>query len=351
MSRLRFLVASIFLGAPAFVAPRIAHAVHKSWVIRNDGSQCAFSTPDPALDSYWAYSLQNVASFTRTVGCPFALSARWGSTTPSVALPLWAGAWAANIYVNNGTPGTALTCTTRARLASGITRYSRSVSTTSGGEQRLTTALAGDWGDTLEASEAENVRYMDFDCSLPASSTVYGHKVRICQRLGGGSDCGLTGDRANGEDTTRSASGTDYVQTSGMECTTFNNNEVSRGHTGLVNSNVGYSSVSCPLTLPADDTNEAIGSMHVMVHYKTTVSNEYPTCWLNWRDRHGRFDGTAEDKWSLEFQRPISSGYVYLNNIETRLPVGTGVFCFVPPGMTIQGITAQVGVAEVSGGG
>jgi len=351
MSRLRFLVVSVLLSAPAYVAPRTAHAVHKSWVIRNDGSHCAFSTPDPALDNYWQYSLLNGASYTRTVGCPFALSARWGSTSPSVSLPLWAGAWAANIYVDNGTPGTALTCTTRALLASGITRYSRSVSTTSGGEQRLTTALAGDWGGNLETYETDTVRSMYFDCSLPAYSTVYGHKVRICQRLGGANDCGLTGADGHGENTVRTNSGADYIQVSGIECTTFNNNEVSRTHSGFVNSSVGYSSVTCPLTLPADDTNEAIGTMYsVSVHYKPQVSNQYPNCWLNWRDRHGRFDGTAEDKWSNEFTSSVF-GYVYATNISTRLPVGAGIFCFVPPGMTIQGITAQVGVSEVSGGG
>jgi len=119
-----------------------------------------------------------------------------------------------------------------------------------------------------------------------------------------------------------------------------------------VNSNVGYSSVHCPLTLPADDTNEAVGSIsNVTVHYKTAVQNQYPICQLSWRDRFSYFDGRADEYWSPAFFHSDFTEYVYLGSANTRLPVGASVFCDLPPGMTLQGVTAQVGVAEVSGGG
>jgi hypothetical protein len=354
MSRQQNSLVCLLLASAAFAATGTARAVHKSWVIRNDGAQCAFDSPNSSLDAYFAYAVYNGASYSRTVGCPLALSARWGSTSPSLSQPRWAGAHAANIYVNNGMPGTAVSCTTRALLASGITRYSRTVSTTAGGDQLLTTAFAGQWGETLETYEDDTVRSMYFQCSLPGNySSVWGYKVRICQRLSGGSDCG-TND--NGEGYTVSPYGTDYVQTSGIECYANDNNEVSRGHSGLVNSNAGYSSVYCPLTLPADDTNEAVTTLNeVLVDYQTSVFNQFPICQVTWRDRFGygssSGDGRADEYWSNAFNHSDFTSYVYLYNVNMRLPVGAAVYCDLPPGMTLKGVTAKVGVAPVSGGG
>jgi hypothetical protein len=354
MLQQRTTLACLFLASAAVLAPRSAHAVHKSWIIRNDGAQCAFDSPNTSLDNYYGYALYNSATYSRTVGCPLALSGRWGSTTPAVSIPRWAGAHAANIYVNNNKPGTAVSCTTRALLASGVTRYSKTASTTAGGDQILTTASGGQWGGTLETYDTDTVRSMYFECSLPGNqSAVWGYRVRICQHtVVGTADCG-TAD--NGENYTTSDDGADYIQTSGIECYS-ESNEVSRGYTGLVNSNAGYASVYCPLTLPADDTNEAFSTMYyVTVDYKPAVNNQYPICQLNWRDRSsynaGSGDGRGDEYWSSAFFHTDFTNYVSRSNIDMRLPVGAAVYCDLPPGMTLQGVTANVGVAPVSGGG
>jgi hypothetical protein len=350
MLRKQNALVCLILASSAFLAPRLGLAVHKSWVIRNDGSQCAFNTPNPSLDNYYSYAVHNGATYTRSIGCPLALSARWGSTSPAVSQPLWAGAHAANIYVNNQKPGTEVSCTTRALLASGVTRYSRTAKTTAGGDQRLTTATGGGWGGTLETYEEDNVLSMYFDCSLPGNySAVYGYKVRICQRLSFGADCG-TND--HGENYIAVGAGADYIQASGIECYSDNNNEVRRTHSGLVNSNAGYSSVYCPLSYPADDTSESNGYTNdIRVHFKPAVANQYPICQLSWRDRSAYDDGRADEYWSEAFLPSEFNAYVYRPKVLTHLPVGAAVYCDLPPGMTLQGVTASPEVTAVNNGG
>jgi hypothetical protein len=361
MLQQRTTLACLLLASAAVLIPRSAHAVHKSWIIRNNGAQCAFDTPNASLDNYYGYALYNSATYSRTVGCPLALSARWGSTTPAISIPRWAGAHAANIYVKNGKPGTAVSCTTRALLASGVIRYSRTASTTAGGDQILTTAYGsfnsagqdegGQWGGTLETYETDTVRSMYFECSLPGNqSAVWGYKVRICQDFSPGrTDCG-TPDNGEGY-TFPGQGGSDIIQTSGIECYS-ESNEVSRGYSGIVNSNAGYASVYCPLTLPADDTKEAVTTLYyVNVEYKPAVANQYPICQVVWRDRHGQGAGTAVQHWSDTFDHSDFNNYVSIGNLLVRLPVGAAVYCDLPPGMTLQGITSKVGVSPVSGGG
>lgn len=358
MSRRRWPLAALALVITVCVFPNRAHAVHKAWLLKNSGLQCAFSTPNPDLDNYYGAALANGSSNSRSVICPIALAGRWGSSNPVVAPPLWGGAYAANIYLLNNKPGTAVSCTVRARLGSGSIRYSRTVSTTAGGAIHLTPGFSGDWGGTLETYETDTLRSMDFDCSLPGNySTVYGYRVRICQNLSDGVDCGDP-STPNGEAfSIPYYAGLEWVQTSGSECMVWSNNNWERGHFGgkNVSTNSGdWVSVYCPITPPAEDTNESTRSIDtVAVYYKPGQGGTIPVCQATWTDRWASVDPyTPQEYWSTSFaQASFPTRLERTADIQVRLDVGMAVYCDVPPGATIQGVTTRLGVAPVSGGG
>ncbi|HEY8946360.1 MAG TPA: hypothetical protein VIM73_19045 [Polyangiaceae bacterium] len=354
MSRSQVKYAAILFAFAALAAPWDARAIHKNWLMKNSGSECGFNTPNNVYDNYYAYTLYNGASYSRGVSCPIALSGRWGAGASS-PIKRWAGAWAANIYVVNNQPGTSFSCSVRASLASGALHYSRSVSTTLGGDRRLTPGYSGDWGGTLEGVETNDVSYMDFNCTVPGNgSGVYGYRVRICQHTSSSySDCWDTSaNNSNGELSVKpTAQGRNWVQTSGIECKTTDNGALQRGHEGIKNTGTDYISASCPIVPPADDTFESNRNVSaIAVYYKTAQSGVFPICQLHW---HDRFDNLTygQSFVSGAFTYQSSPDRVVLNTTNVRLDVGMAVNCDLPPGMTLQGITTDLTVSDVSGGG
>jgi hypothetical protein len=351
MLRPQILIAGILFAFAVVCAPRNAEAVHKNWVLENAGSECTFTSPNPSFDNYSEHSLYNGSTSSRNVSCPVALSARWGAA--NAPIPRWAAAWAANVYVKNQQPGTAFSCTARARLASNVIRFSRSVSTSAGGDVRLTPAFSDDWGGGLEAAETDIVRSMDFSCNVPPNySGIYGYRVRICQNTGNATCWNQVAADTAGESTitTTEQVGTDWVQTSGIQCMAPGNNQVTRGFGGLTNNSSGFATVLCPIVPPADDTNESMHDVvEMMVHFSPAQINVFPTCQLFWRDRQGSL---GIEKVSAAFTNKDLWGRVGLHGpLDVRLDLALAVSCDLPAGMTLQGITARIEVADVSGGG
>jgi hypothetical protein len=267
----------------------------------------------------------------------------------------WSGAWAANIHVFNNKPGSSLSCSVRARLASGGYHYSRTATTTSSGAQRLTPGYSGDWGGTLEGVETNDITSMDFHCSLPgAYSAIYGYKVRICQSTSAsGPDCynGFATD-THGENTIVSnGDGFNWVQTSGIECKATNNSTVQRGPEGIKNTGTEIVPIHCPIVPPAEDTNESVKDVETVdIYFKAAQAGETPACSLNWLDRFQNLT-TGEDKWDSGFEYLQFPDRMRLFSTPVRLDIGMAVYCWLPPGMTLQGITSRMEVAAVSGGG
>jgi hypothetical protein len=361
MSRITIISAAILLLLSAAVA-RPASAHHEAWILRDSGVQCAFNTPlSGGYDNYYD-GLYNGATYSRWMSCPVSLSARWGSSSPSYGTSLWGRASAAAIYVVNQKPGTAFSCQAQARVASGGLRYSRVVSTTAGGDQRLMPNFASDWGGTFEAAKGERLTSLEFACQVPANySGVYGYKVRMCIR---NSACVPNGDFGESGASLAPPALTDSVQTSGIACMSSDDINLVRSELGAKNVGTNYVSVFCPITPPADDTNE-VGSRkahQVRVYYrgKTRLPGENPLiCQLhartrNWASPH---NFVTTKLVSPAFVKQDGEN-VALNDFFvgkgadgiSRADIALSVHCDLPPGYTIQGITSRIAIPAVAGG-
>jgi hypothetical protein len=338
---------SIWLGS------QDALAVHKNWLLKNGGGQCAFAVPSGTDDDTADAFLWNNSSLPRFASCPLALSARWGSSSPSVSVPRWAGAWAANVYVNNQQPGENFHCTARARLGSGSDLnalfYSRAVGTTLEGDQRLRIASAGDWGNVLETNDSKTIRSLDFECRVPGnSSSIYGYKVRICH-VTSGTDCQDPGvdEESNHAHPSATETGMDWVQTSGIECTAQGASPlIERGDFGI-RANGSGGGVFCPIVPAADDTWEVHRTLQrVTVHY--VGGPGWLMCQLLWRDRYPFPSGNSGwTYWSNNFANPLV-GEARLENFSVGWDISMAVWCDLPGGTTLQGVTTRMTVADVS---
>jgi len=360
MSRIIVFGLALFLLLSA--APRRASAHHEAWILRDSGVQCAFTTPiSGGADNYYD-GLYNGASYSRWMSCPVSLSARWGSSSPSYGTALWGRASAAAIYVVRQKPGTAFSCQAQARVASGGLRFSRAVSTTAGGDQRLMPNFASDWGGTFEAAKGEKLTSLEFACEVPANySGVYGYKVRMCIRNSG---CVPNGGYGESGGSIASGSLTDWVQTSGIACMAYDDVNLVRSELGAKNVGTNYVSVFCPITPPADDTNE-VGSRkanEVSVYYRSktgAADQPPPTCQLHARTRNWSSPSnfTTDKVVSGAFPKKDIE-VVTLNNFivgkgadgTSRADIALTVHCDLPPGYTIQGISSIIATPAVSGG-
>jgi hypothetical protein len=185
------LVLGCALTVVAIASP--ARATHKSWQLKNSGSQCHFTSystnQPPAADM----SLNNYTSQGRFAVCPVTLAGRWGSSSsPAFAVPRWAAAMSAKVIIaNNNTAGLNFDCTLRARLATEALYYSATAFTNTVGSQALLVAANNQWGGTLEAQQLQTVRSMDFYCLVPPQQTngsasyIDAYQVKICQARAG----------------------------------------------------------------------------------------------------------------------------------------------------------------------
>jgi hypothetical protein len=349
-----------FLLATAAASNASAH--HEVWILRDPGVQCAFATPLGDGSDHYYDGLYNWGSYSRWMSCPVSLSARWASSSPVYPSRVWGRASAAAIYVYNAQDGAVFSCQAQARVASGGLRWSRAVATATAGDQRLMPNFASDWGGSLEASKDEKLSSLEFSCQVPPNgSGVYGHKVRMCIRNAG---CVVNGEFGEGGGSMTTGPLTDSVQTSGIACMASNNNNLVRSELGAKNVGDSHVSVICPISPPADDTNEVYNRLvrYVAVKYKAGPGwGEVPTCQLharmrNWQDFN---DHQTDNVVSNAFtQQEPGFEEVSLRNFS----VGTGndgsamadialsVHCDLPPGYTLQGITADIAIPPVSGG-
>jgi len=364
ISRTRVISLGIFLVTGA--GARSASAHHEAWVLRDSGTQCAFEAPSSNTDEDNYYlGLFNGASYERWMSCPVSLAARWASSAPVYSAGLWARASAAVVYVANNQSGQQLACQAEVKLASGALRFSRTVSTTAGGDQRLTPNSDRNWGGDLEAYKGDTVRGMVFSCLVPPNySGVYGYKVRMCIR---NAEC-QSGDGAAGETWSAGADGGDSVQTSGIACLSASANLV-RDEGGLRNVGAGYASVFCPIVPPADDTKEASRRLlsDTTVYYRGAAGDPWteppPTCQLVWRNRtiagtflsneyaSGVFErGTALPPSETAKLASVVVGAPADGEVNPRADLALMVLCDLPPGYTIKGVTSLVKVTPVAGG-
>lgn len=361
MSRIIVIGVAIFLLLST-AATRTASAHHEAWILRDSGVQCAFNQPlSGGMDSYYD-GLYNGATYSRWMSCPVSLSARWGSSSPSYGTSLWGRASAAAIYVTNGKPGTAFSCQAQARLPSGALYYSKVVSTTAGGDQRLMPNTASSWGGTFEAVKGERIASLEFACQVPGNySGVYGYKVRMCIR---NAACVPNGAAGESGSSLAPAALTDYVQTSGIACMSSDDINLVRSELGAKNVSSNYVSVFCPITPPADDTHEVASrkASKIRVYYrgKTRLPGEAPLiCQLHARTRNwsNSSNVTTDKVVSGAFVKQDNESVVLTDFIvgkgsdgSSRADIGLSVHCDLPPGYTIQGITSDIAIPNVSAG-
>jgi hypothetical protein len=355
----------VVCGGPVF-------AVHKSWLLKNGGNQCVFTEPSMYSDDRRDGFIWNNGTSDRFVSCPVAVSGRWASSNGPALNPSqsWANVLAANVYVRNATAGQSLYCTMQARLGSGsqldFLSFSRTATTTAAGDKQLIVAYDGNWGtnSSLEQNQALTIRSLDFQCFIPkynnGLSGVYGYKVKTCMDPSFPECHTASTGVSNGNDSVFPSdhtisglgTGTNYVQTSGIEC---NSSSIyaERGDFGI-RSNSGTIDVYCPLTPPSDDSNENNRQVMVTsVYYKGGNNNAdcvtagtCPTCQIISRDR-----STGVTSWSPTLRRSefvSPSTYVQqFSTITIGAEVSTVVWCVLPQGQTIQGATARMTVNQV----
>ena len=137
----------------------------------------------------------------------------------------------------------------------------------------------------------------------------------------------------------------------------YNDPNIERGHFGIRNNGTGYSSVICPITPSADDTNDPKGRrLTSTVHYRAGGpfgSDPPPTCQFFTRNR-GPGLPAGEELWSSAFDHAnFDDKFVRRIGFDIgsdRNDIALGVFCELGPGVTLQGITTSMSVAPVSAG-
>jgi hypothetical protein len=342
-----------------------AHATHKSWVLKNSGGQCFFTSysgVDSDLPSN-RMEISNWSTSARYAICPLPLSARWGSSAGAAIFspPRWARAMTGKaVIVNNNTAGSVFDCVARARLADESIYYSRLATTTTTGPQALRVAIDSDWAGILEAAEGSALKSLDFECRVPANnagnpSYINGYHVKICQFT---QQCNATGD-----DEGPPLEGLDfdgdyaYVQTNGFECMATDRYEadmVTREYQGIKNTASYRHLVFCPITPPADDSwwhQRKVEKARVYYKNSNGASSPAPECFLEWR-QHSASLYSLVDAWSNNFVLQQGTDYVEqpTSTISIGVDVALGVGCFIEPNQTIKGVTARLSLTRITNG-
>lgn len=351
-------IASLALSA---TATRTASAHHEAWVLRESGTQCSFIQPEGDWRDYYRDGLFNWAPYRRWMSCPLSLSARWGSSNTGTIPTYWAMASTAAAYVYNAAPGEEFYCAVQAQMASGAILYSQTVTSTATGDLRLMPNWNSDWSGSLGPAKLQELYSLEFVCLVPPNgSGVYGYKTRMCIR----NECvaDAFGEGAYGEANTRQQGLWDEVQTSGIACLANNNDNLVRSELGAKNVGTGYVSVVCPISPPADDTNEVPQRLiqHAVAWYKSSPGGtEVPICQLHSSMRaYGDPLNTLTEAVVSSPFTPVGDKSVELYNFSvgtapdgsSKVDIALTINCELPPGYTLQGVTARIGIPPVSGG-
>lgn len=349
------------LGLLGIAGP--ASATHKSWQLKNSGSQCFFTSYSTSAPPAGAMNIANETSSARYAVCPVTLAGRWGSSANAVtSVPLWAVTMSAKaMVVNNNTNGSVFDCYVRARLSTESIYYSSSATTTTVGAKFLTVAANNQWGGTLEAAQSNALRSMDFDCRIPgvpvngSPSYIDAYQVKICQNSAICND-----DRSSHEGYPSGGVSFDnqynFVQTSGFECTVGDYHEANnfhRGPTGITNDATYGSGVFCPITQPSDDSFYHDRQIEqATVHYASPNGNTpIPSCSIQALSYSGSFF-PLQFTGSGEFTSDGSNTVVQpgFTAVHVGKDVSLGVWCNVQAGQTIKGVTARLSETTISGG-
>jgi hypothetical protein len=347
-----------------------AFATHKAWVLKNGGADCMFDNPDTTERNSGA--LTNFQSVARTAICPVALSGRWGSSSnPLFTMPRWAASKFATVYAYKAAD--ILYCWAAAQSLSNTYYFSDSVIADGGvGPARITINHMNNWGGDLQTNKQVAIRSLDFACNIPGNhpnngaTSIVGYNVKICQLNPDCHDAQGTLEQELEED--EQIRWTDnqwnYVQTSGIECSPTESWDVSsltRNFDGIKNTGTGPVSVTCPISPPADDSYfHNRFTRFTKVYYKggstgssCVTSGTCPECYLNWWDKNGFiyqslvFTPSTFGERLVEQPSSPDGGSDFLH---MGAEVETAMFCYLPPGVTLNGIIGTMSLTYISGG-
>jgi hypothetical protein len=370
-----------FVTAIALTQAATAFATHKNWVLKDDGSECTFSTPMASDDQN--YGLQNWEQYPRVAYCPITLAGRWGSTggtSGSFSPPLWADAMSGIVY---GSPGwwpddPQLSCSAQMETSNGSIYYSGTITGPWAWDKLVLAApdtgfpnkshwVSNGGGNDLEANEDLIPRSMWYQCQVPLFGSITGYKVRICQTA---QDCtdgtGVDPDADMSYGTPDQTPLYNYVQTSGIECVpTSDRTQLHYTEDGFQNtSTTEHRNIVCPLVTPPSDSYETDRQIrYTRVYYSggaqgstCATDGTCPQCWVGWYNHAGstwQADGGSSPNYFA--YDPYTPGTVYQGSASgATLTIGNevslSVGCDLPPGVTLRGITAQASVTGVGSG-
>ena len=355
------LLFSLFAVVVVSLTAGTALATHKSWVLKNGAADCSFF--DPGNAEHVQGSISNSLSVARTLICPVALSARWGSTASPIFAPM-RGVPAMSAIVYTYKAADILFCNAAGVTDFGSMYFSGSAVAPSGvGPMKLVVASSSNWGGDLETNRMLVYKSLDFSCNIPAihpqngRTEVYGYKVKICQLQ---SDC--SDGRLDHDDGVDSRERITYVQNSGFECSpaeSWDVPHVTREFGGMRNTGTSRAGVICPITPPADDSYEHNRqTTNTKVYYKggaadsNCVANQTcPECYLEWVDRNGGLSQSsvfAVEPFQGYVKQVSAGGGSDPNFMGTE--VQSHMHCWLPTGVTLSGTTAVMSLTRISGG-
>jgi hypothetical protein len=342
---------------------RSAFATHKAWVLKNGGGDCMFDNPDST--EYNSGMLTNNQSVARKAVCPVALSNRWGSSaSPIFPPPRWAAAKFATLYAYKAQDF--LFCWAVGQSLTGSMYFSDSaVASGPVGMTKLTVNSMNNWGGDLESNNNVALRSLDFACNIPGNgangaTSIYGYNVKICQLFDTCRDLGA--DEEERIDTTDNQ--WNYVQTSGIECSpneSWDAPNVTRNFDGIKNTGTTSAAVTCPIAPPGDDSYfHNRFTRFTKVYYKggstssTCVANRTcPECYLNWWDKNGQiyqssvFTASTFGQGYVQQPDSVGTGSDFLH---MGSEVEAAMYCYLPAGVTLNGIIGTMSVTRISGG-
>lgn len=191
MNRIVSLV--IVIGAGVAFA-RSASATHKSWILQDGGTSCrAVYSGTVGAQRYVEGAVTNVSGSRITLVCPIALAGRFasqpGNLGPASTFPMatWAAAEKIErpaVFGYDGSSTDNFSCTTYALTSSGSVYYgsTKTISAVNQAVRIDLTDSSASWGSTMGSGASLNVRALGHICRVPPNSTIYGYRVKICQR-------------------------------------------------------------------------------------------------------------------------------------------------------------------------
>ena len=158
-----------------------ASATHKSWVLRELGSSCFISSPQPHAKGNGSFTMYKDTGWDMV--CPVTLSGMFASTGQlSFQIPQWAAALDGVVYVYNASAQSTVRCSATVIAWNDSIYWSGEVASVGQGYKSVTVnSNASDWGGSL-GSGSVSIESLQYKCIVPKNSTVLGHSTRICQR-------------------------------------------------------------------------------------------------------------------------------------------------------------------------